>query len=313
MPLARDESGTWTGRITAEDGLEISQSPPEFIDGVLDFLNAFDLLFRRARERCELEFLFSLFRVRGVRDPGWDPFETTVEAIPAIEKLHRDNQESVASGHLELWIYGHVMEAAEPYEMLYNLLHVANGGCYSWSTNFPAKRNGQAQTPGEKIRGIQRLAKETGHSSAVAGLDEIWDRNLRNAIFHSNYAFCGSELRILSPPRVYSSKEVLKLVNRALGYLCAVMVLDAYHKRSYAEPRVIPTSPHFRGDPSLRWIVIVREGYGAVGVKDAWSPDDLRAGRIPLRVGRFSEAEKRLLDRDHSVALLPVPSKGSDG
>ncbi|MEK6675975.1 MAG: hypothetical protein AABZ47_10020 [Planctomycetota bacterium] len=140
MPQRRDESGTWSGDIGPED--KLGHSSPEFVQSTLDFLNAFDIVFQRARDRCELEFLFCILRLQGgTSNPGWDPFETTMEAIPAIEKLHRENQNSVASGHLELWTYGHVMESSAPCDMLFNLLHVANGGHCTWSpTNFPPKK-----------------------------------------------------------------------------------------------------------------------------------------------------------------------------
>ena len=104
---------------------------------------------------------------------------------------------------------------------------------------------------------------------------------------------------------MYSSDEISTLVNWALGYLCAILTLQTYHLRMYSGPRVIPNSPHFQGDPALRWTVIVREGEGAVGVKHSWTRDQLRQGKIPVRLGRFSEAEIELLNQDPTLALLP--------
>ena len=96
MPLVRSDSGIWSFPVSAEDGPVTTESPQEFFDGTLFFLNAFDMLFERARARTELEFLFCLFRLRGGhRPPGWDPFETTMEAIPAIGRIHRESKVTV--------------------------------------------------------------------------------------------------------------------------------------------------------------------------------------------------------------------------
>lgn len=144
-----------------------------------------------------------------------------------------------------------------------------------------------------------------GFTTTFDGLNRIWDRDFRNAVFHSDHAIFGSEVRILSPARTYSMTEVSTLVNGALSYLCVIMVLEIYHRQSYSEPRIIPTSPHFAGHPALRWVVIVREGHGVAGVKDAWSVEELRSGQIRLRLGRFSRAEIEMLNQDPMLALLP--------
>jgi len=74
----------------------------------------------------------------------------------------------------------------------------------------------------------------------------------------------------------------------------------------YDTPRIIPTSPHFKGDPQLQWTVIVRDSFGAAGVKDSWTPEQLRRGKIPLRIGRFFDDEILLLDKDCTLAQLPA-------
>ena len=53
-------------------------------------------------------------------------------------------------------------------------------------------------------------------------------------------------------------------------------------------------------------MVIVREGYGATGLKDSWSTDQLAAGKIPFRLGHFYRDEVEALDKDHALAKLPV-------
>ena len=276
-------------------------SHPAFLEALPRYRNKLDKAFTKAKQQCELEFLFCLFRVRGAMDAGWDPFETTLQAIPSVIDLENKAEDWQARRHLQLWIYGHILEASEPYELLANLLAVAGGSHYSWSTNFPAPQ----RSPGSKIDRIEQIAKKAMLPDTICPLKEIWDRNLRNAIFHSDYTLIGEQVRIMEPPRSYPNEEIMQLVNRAIAYHGAWVALLQYHIESYKKPVEIPTSPHFRGDPELRWVVIVRKGYGAAGVKDAWSKEQLKAGKIPVRVGRFYDEERNLLNQDSTIAELP--------
>ena len=209
------------------------------------------------------------------------------------------------SRHLGLWIYGHIVEASEPYELLVNLLEVARGRHYAWNRNFPAKKSGAPQSPGEKIPRIEELGIAAKLPNVAIPLKEVWDRELRNAVFHSDYIIYGPEVRILNPSRTLSEDEVLTLVNRAVAYHSALATIFELFIKDYEEPTTIPTSPHFRGDPDLRWRTIIREGHGVAGVKDAWSREQLQSGKIPLRVGRFFDDEVRMFNSDPTLDRLP--------
>ena len=305
MPIRRDENGVWSGGIDGNDGPEAEGLRSAYIEAVPRYLNCLDPVFARAQEKDELQFLFSLFRVRGLQDAGWDPYETTVRAIPAIVSLFRSAGDSEAARHLALWVYGHIVEASEPYELLANLLDVTQGGGFTIGKSFPPKKHGGPMSPGEKIRRLHETAAEAGIPEAVVPLTEVWDRELRNAVFHADYTIYGDEVRILNPPKRYSQEETALLVDRALAYHSALSTLFSISVGGYKEPKVIPNSPRFTSDPQLRCVVIVREDYGAVGVKDAWTPQQLKAGKIPIRLGRFTREEVRMLDEDHTLAILP--------
>ena len=81
------------------------------------------------------------------------------------------------------------------------------------------------------------------------------------------------------------------------------------HIESYSEPTRISADPEFTRVPNEQAVVIVREGYGACGIKDGLSEEQIRAGHIPYRLGRFTLEESRLLDKDRTLALLPRSSK----
>jgi hypothetical protein len=59
---------------------------------------------------------------------------------------------------------------------------------------------------------------------------EIWDRELRNAIFHSDYSVHGAEVRFKKDgyPQVYGHEQITTLVNRALAYFDALRFLGSH-------------------------------------------------------------------------------------
>ncbi len=57
-------------------------------------------------------------------------------------------------------------------------------------------------------------------------------------------------------------------------------------------------------------MLIVRRGHGATGLKDAWSRQQIAAGKIPFRVGRFYADEMAMLEVDSELAFLsPHPRR----
>lgn len=117
MPLRRDDNGVWTVEIDANEEETRNRSHSSYFDALPRYLTAFDPVFERARSSSEFNFLLSIFAVRGLQDAGWDPYESTVRAIGAIRVVH-DQVKGEANRHLALWLYGHIMEASEPYEFL---------------------------------------------------------------------------------------------------------------------------------------------------------------------------------------------------
>jgi hypothetical protein len=304
MSLVRNDDGTWFFKIDNHEQSKTDDFHPTYFEALPRYATALDPAFTLARKKCEFEFLFSLLRVRGLQDAGWDPYETTLRAIPALKKVHGQISEFEAARHLQLWIYGHILEASEPYELLANLVDVANGGRFKVEC-FPPKKGGFPQSPGEKIAQIEKAAAKTSIPDVTTPLREIWNRDFRNAIFHADYILYGSDVRTVKPPHTYSHDEVMTLVNRAFEYHEVLAGLYKVHIESYKEPKKINVHPQWRGYPEERAVVIVREGYGVVGLKDAWEPSQIQAGKIPFRIGHFTQDEIDLLGSDHTIEKLP--------
>ena len=70
MPLTRDESGIWTSRLNES---EVGRINALYAEAMPRYLTIFDEVFNAAKRMNKLEFLFCLFRVKGVENAGWDP------------------------------------------------------------------------------------------------------------------------------------------------------------------------------------------------------------------------------------------------
>lgn len=302
MVLERNDAGVWELRqLTNEEATRHNRGATAKL---VEYMNRLDPAFSRARERSAFQFILSLLRVRGVQDSGWDPYETTQHGIPLLLEAQNllTTEHSAAARHLALWIYGHILEASEPYELLANLIDVSTGGRFKVE-RFPPRRNGWPQSPGEKISTLERMAVEAGMPEVAFPLRDAWDRELRNAIFHADYAFSGSELHLASPVRSVPQRELSDRFDSAVGYHHALAGLFEFHVRSFEEPRVIPADGLSPGPQNAR--VIVREGYGVVGLKHAWTREQLDAGAIPWLMGRFRPGEAEQLHANPDLALLP--------
>lgn len=302
MLVERNEAGVWELReLTDEEAARHNRGATAKL---IEYMNRLDPAFSRARERSPFQFILSLLRVRGLQDAGWDPYETTQHGVPLLLQAQHSltNEHPAAARHLALWIYGHILEASEPYELLANLIDVSSGGRFKVE-RFPAHRGGRPQSPGEKVSKLETLAADAGMPEVAVPLREAWDRELRNAIFHADYAFSGSEVRLASPIRSVQREELSARFDSAVGYHHALAGLFEFHVRSFEEPSVIPADGFSPGPQNAR--VVVRRGFGVVGLKHAWTRDQLAAGAIPWLVGRFQPGEAEQLHADPELALLP--------
>jgi hypothetical protein len=266
-------------------------------------MTALDPVFLRARECSQFWLIWSLLGVRSLQDPGWDPYESTIGAIDALVKVHA-LADGTAQGHLQLIIYGHIVEASEPYELLANLVDIGQGGMFH-SERFPPGKDGRPLSPATKIARLKDAAAGAGLLGAIDPLNEIWDRDLRNSVFHADYALYRGEVRIMHPTKVYRHENVLRLVNSALAYHHAMATLRRFHISSYTEPVLVPGDPRVTNGVEEDVMVIVRDGHGAIGLQNVWRGPEAVTGHVQWRVGRFYPDEVGLLSADPARGLLP--------
>ncbi len=301
--MERSDDGTWLVRPTTGEG---ERTPnPAYLDKIATHLTALDPVFESARKRCEFEFVCSLLRVRGLEDPGWDPYETTLHSIPLILQASDQVESPVAQKHLQLWIYLHILEASEPYELLANLIAVAAGDRFHLD-RFPVSAGSRPISPGTKIRRLRKAAEGAALGPSIDPLVACWDPVLRNAIGHADYSFYGNELRTMRPVRSYSRDDVWQRVAGAVAYHESLSTLYGMHIESYTEPVLLDLHPGWGPSAaSERAMTIIREGGGLVGVKAALTREEVARGRIQWRMVRATRGEIAMLEGDPEMVVLP--------
>jgi hypothetical protein len=81
--------------------------------------------------------------------------------------------------------------------------------------------------------------------------------------------------------------------------------LRRFYRGLYTEPKRVPAGP-ISGVPGEELIVIVREGDGAVGLKDSLTPAERAADGIRFRYARLFPDEAEMLETDPDLAMLPA-------
>ena len=303
--LHDSDTGAWKIEATAEE----RKRKPDYLEALPRYLTSFDPMFAKAKDQ-EAQFILALLGIYGFQSAGWVPYDTTIAAVQSVTRLHNETNDRGAAQHLKLWIYGHIVEAAAPYDLLANVIQVGREKP-ARRTWFPAG-NGPPVSPGKKIETIGEWASQDGNAEVGKLLGQIWDRELRNAIFHADYALDGAEVHLPGGGGFRTGDEIEELSGKATAYHDAVAGLRSFHLHSYTEPKRIPAGA-ISADPDEELVVIVREGDGAVGLKDGFTPEELAAGAIRFRYAKVSLDEVELLEDDPQLAKLPRrPDASSD-
>src|SRR4030042_900013 len=302
------------GFIKGEKGEFVATGVPKkfnktYTDSIVKYLNCLDLLFEKSQQKSEFEFIFTLLRFRGIQYTKEDPYENSLETFDAIMKLgnkiHGDPKIN-----LFLWLYGHIVESSEPYEILANLLNICNGGRYQ-AYNFPRIRTKwgyRDQFPTEKIQKLEVLANKASMINVLEPIKYVFDKDLRNSIFHSDYSGFNGEIIINNPQKIYSAKVTQSLINKALAYHEVVKNLIRSYREGYKESKLIKVSPGFSPDPDEKAVLIIRENDGAIGMKDSWTKEEIKNGKISFFAGHIFSDEQKYLDQ--GVVVLPSRKQG---
>src|SRR5437773_9739988 len=198
LHLERDDDGQWHWTPPEAVAAAKDQSPA-YLEAIPRYFGAFDRLFHRAANTCEFEFVMTLLRVRGMSDAGWDPFETTLRAIAKVRAVLETQDDYEVRRHLSLWLYGHIYEASESYELMANLIEIAGGGSFR-TDHFPRSRGGTTPGPGRGSMPMDQLRASVACAApATHSIGALHDRR-GGPLFSRSEARLPAESRQLGSP-----------------------------------------------------------------------------------------------------------------
>jgi hypothetical protein len=297
--LRDEEAGFWLVEATDDE----HELKPDYLAALPRYLTAFERLAQAAKRVDEAQFVMALLSVRGMQDSGWDPYEMTIQGIRAATRLHNETDDRLAARHLQLWIYGHTLKPryrTSPRQPGSDQHRRAGG--YG-----PLPEARAAPEPWEEDLPDRRMGRSGGHQAVAYLLPQIWDVELRNAVFHSDYTIQATEIRLPGAGERRSLEGLAILTGKASAYHDGVLGVRRYHLESYAEPKRVRGGAITPGNPDEELEVIVREGEGAIGLKDTSTASERAAGGISFRYcTKVTQEEVAMLNSNPDLARLPA-------
>lgn len=192
-----------------------------------------------------------------------------------------------------MYTYGIIVEAREPYEMIYNLLNILEGKQYKLQNIH------ENTVPKDIIQNIISRAKKQGLDASF--MNKMYDNKVRNAVFHSDSTYSPDYFRIPSSGKEYSKEEILSLVNHAYAYLEVFFKMYDKAREEYKQSDVLQVV----GEKKVFEVrTIVRSETGLIGIRDNFTDAEINAGAKPMRVGKYTARERDLIDK--GVCELPA-------
>jgi len=292
-----------------KDGKWVAKEIPagtnaHYLSSFLKTLNEIEPIFDKAKKASEFDLILSLLAVRSAQDVGGDAYETIRDLKKSFLQANKSMRyEGDSAGHFTLYLYGLIVEASEYYERLGTILEIANSKPFRANVlTFSTDNNGRIINlkPTDKIAKLKSLAKQI--KTPLTIFDDFYDNPLRNAVFHCDFTFHDHEVRILNPDRIYNYDEILALFNKAWGYSDAFDFIIDNYRAEYTKPIKISVPSYF-GSPGERAQLIIRRGKGVIGLKNAFSKQELSQGKINWCLSRLLSYEVKLID--NGIYLLP--------
>ncbi len=221
-----------------------------------EYRSYLDHLFERARDTNGLQYIYTLLRVSGVQDGGWDPFIEAQEALIEFSKiLQKISKKGIkkSSFRVALLIYCHSIEMSAPYQILYNLLGCAQGKNYV-PFPFPGESLGKKkpfhvrpQSPTKKLVTLKNEAEKIGEQELISKINSFFDDDIRNAFYHSDYSLTDTEFRICENglPKVVSFEELSEKLSRCFAFYQAFFDLYRQIRYSFKKTKKLHRMPNY--------------------------------------------------------------------
>lgn len=256
-----------------EDGGEAFR---RLVRGYAEILNPlFDTTPHMAVDRL-FEFVCVLTRAGGMHDADWDPWYESRATLDDLGKLtalelldppfHNPARTRV---RLTLLSYCHLTEMDFPYWLIANLLRLRLGDKYDMApfrdlytrprrSTTPIMKM-RPPSPAKKMGRIKKLAQDAQLASVADALDSIYEPEIRNAVYHSDYTLSEGELRLLSHSRlskqagcftpVVEWRELSDIFARMFAFHSALFSLYERSMNSFGsfKDKIVPYDLHYKG------------------------------------------------------------------
>jgi len=260
------------------------------------YLEVFEPLFEAAEKVSEFDVILALLGIRGVQASGWDPFENTESVVEDLQK-HQARLRHSVKANVNLWAYAHVIESSENYELVANLLEIAQGGNFKIANHRSKQPTYKNLRVADKIARLTSMAKGTAFESISDPFKDVFDSKFRNALYHADYSIKDGGVTFFGDdhyPTFYDRQHVIDLINKSLALHNVLHGLRKQFVGQYLEPKQVMCSPGFgRGKP-FPVTLLVRRGHGVIGFKGLSNETDLGAS-IEVAMYRCLPYEKPLI------------------
>ncbi len=250
----------------------------------MDSRTILNKLFLQAKEKDEFEYICALLRIRGMESAGWDPFEETQTLFHDMVQLAQAPLKGDAQLRLLLFIYCHLTEVDAMYNVLENMLRTIDGErcsispfreLYGKTKTFFDSRPPSAK---QVVNALREHAEKTGQKDLSELLSWMFNDQIRNAFFHSDYIIYKDEFRSREAnfktdnviTKSMKIKDLIDIINRGLKFFQDFITVYFEHRLSYKEPKIVHGRILANGGSEPLELIIGQNG-GVCGFKSVGS------------------------------------------
>jgi len=223
------------------------------------------------------EFVCTLVRSSGIQDADWDPWhesQATLSDLTSLASLELPQERfpdaTRTRMRLSLLSYSHITEMDLPYSLIANLLRLRIGKKYDMDPfrdlgrPVPKKKRhlfGKIipPSPGAKILRIKQLSGQAHLPEVGSAVESIYDNEIRNAVYHSDYTLTDREFRIVAGTRLSRKRncftpvveidELNELFVNAFAFYSALFALYERCRKSFGDFKnaFLPYDGHYKG------------------------------------------------------------------
>ena len=243
-------------------------------------------LFQKAKEVDEFEFCCTLLRIRGMESSGWDPLQESDQLTHQLLSLISSPLIDRLKIRLLLFLYCHLTEMSDLYNLVGNLLKVIKGERYSMNPYIGQlhKSKKEARYPMAKIERLAEWSNEVGQPEVGDMFLKFFVKQVRNAFYHSDYIITNDSFNIKhgEPVKIDNVFQhtvplnwLIPKVELGVNAALSVIGLTIDNIRSYKEDKIVK-GRFGHGGKYEDIQLTVHEGYGLNGFK---SPPDEELGK----------------------------------